>query len=136
LGARLRRAFGWLWAEGCGRVVVIGSDSPALPGRRLVQALAALHRADAVLGPARDGGFYLIGLRKPRGRSPQLFRAVDWGTARACRQVRAELRRGGLRVQLLPVEFDVDRPEDLRRLKRFVRRSRDRRLAPLRRLLR
>ncbi len=101
----------------------------------LEQALVALRRTDAVLGPARDGGFYLIGLRKPAGRSAQLFQGVDWGTARACRQTLAQLRRAGLRVRLLPVESDVDRPEDLRRLKRFVRRSGHPRLGPLRRLL-
>jgi hypothetical protein len=101
-----------------------------------VQALAALRRADAVLGPARDGGFYLMGLRKPAGRRAQLFHGVDWGTARACRQALAQLRGAGLRVRMLPVESDVDRPEDVRRLKSVVRWSRRGRLAPLRRLFR
>ncbi len=136
LGARLRRAFGQLWAQGIERVVIIGSDSPTLPRRRLLVALAALRRADAVLGPARDGGFYLIGLGKPHGRGVQLFRSVDWGTARAFQQTLRQLRGAGLRVRLLPIDSDVDRPEDLRRLKRFVQRSRSQHLAPLRRLLR
>ncbi len=136
LGARLRRAFSRLWAEGYSRVVVIGSDSPTLTRRRLLQALSALRRADAVLGPARDGGFYLIGLRKSAGHGARLFRGVDWGTHLACRQTQAQLRRAGLRVHLLRVDSDVDRPEDLGRLKGILRRSRNRRLAPLRRLLR
>ena len=136
LGARLRRAFGRLWAENHGRVVVIGSDSPTLPRRRLLQALAALQRADAVLGPARDGGYYLIGLRRIKGRRARLFRGIDWGTRRAFRQTLRQLQRAGLRVHLLPVDSDIDRKEDLQRLKRIVRNSRQRRLAPLRRLLR
>jgi len=136
LGARLRRAFGRLWTAGYGRVVVIGSDSPTLPRRRLLQALAALRRADAVLGPARDGGFYLIGLRKAAGHNARLFRGVHWGTPRAFGQTLAQLRRADLRVQLLRADSDVDRPEDLRSLKRAVRPSRQRHLAPLRRLFR
>ncbi|HXE75591.1 MAG TPA: TIGR04282 family arsenosugar biosynthesis glycosyltransferase [Candidatus Xenobia bacterium] len=136
LGARLRRAFGRLWAEGFGRVVVIGSDSPALPRRRLLQALRALGRADAVLGPAQDGGYYLIGLRATAARDKKLLQGVDWGTEHAFRETLSELHRAGLRVQLLPLEFDVDRPKDLRRLKRLVRRSRSPRLGPLRRLFR
>ena len=136
LGARLRRAFARLWAQGYKRVVVIGYDSPALPRRRLLQALRALGRAAAVLGPARDGGFYLIGLDNARAPAGKLFRAVEWGTARAFRQTLSELRRAGLRVRLLPMESDVDRPEDLQQLRKLVRRSRDPRLAPLRRLFR
>jgi hypothetical protein len=134
LGARLARMFAALWNEGYERVVVIGSDSPTLTRRRVLDALAALRRAEAVLGPARDGGYYLIGLR--RTAKKRLFDGVAWGTRRAFAQTRRNLRAAGLRVRLLPVGYDVDTPADLRRLERAVKRSRQRHLEPLRRWLR
>ena len=133
LGARLTRMFAALWSEGFERVVVIGSDSPTLPRRRLRDALAALRRADAVLGPARDGGYYLIGLR--RTAKKRLFDGVAWGTRRAFAQTRRNLRAADLRVRQLPMGYDVDTPADLQRLERDVRRSRQRQLEPLRRWL-
>lgn len=135
LGAKLTRMFAALWSEGYERVAVIGSDSPTLPPRRLLQALAALRRADAVLGPACDGGYYLIGLRGTDKETKGLFRGVEWGTRRALTQTLHNLRNAGLRVRRLPMGYDVDTPADLRRLKRDVRRSRQPHLAPLRRWL-
>ncbi|MGH9778120.1 MAG: TIGR04282 family arsenosugar biosynthesis glycosyltransferase [Candidatus Acidiferrales bacterium] len=134
LGARLARMFANLWREGYERVLVIGSDSPTLPRRRLRDAQAALGRADAVLGPARDGGYYLIGLR--RTGKKRLFDGVAWGTRRAFAQTRQNLLAAGLRVRLLPVGYDVDTAADLRRLAREVKRSWRRHLKPLRRWLR
>ena len=134
LGARLARMFAALWNEGYERVVVIGSDSPTLTRRRVLDALAALRWADAVLGPARDGGYYLIGLR--RTAKKRLFDGVAWGTRRAFAQTRRNLQAAGLRVRRLPLGYDVDTPADLRRLEREVKRSRQRHLEPLRRWLR
>lgn len=136
LGARLARMFAALWNEGYERVVVIGSDSPTLTRQRVLDALAALRRAEAVLGPARDGGYYLIGLRKTEKKTKTLFRRVEWGTRRAFAQTRRNLRAAGLRVRRLPLGYDVDTPADLRRLEREVKRSRQRHLEPLRRWLR
>lgn len=133
LGARLARMFARLWKEGRERVVVIGSDSPTLSRRRLRDALAALRRADAVLGPARDGGYYLIGLR--RTAKKKLFDGVAWGTRRVFAQTLRNLRAAGLRVQLLPLGYDVDTPADLQRLEREVLRRRLRHLAPIRKWL-
>jgi hypothetical protein len=130
LGARLARMFAGLWRQGYARVVVIGSDSPTLTRRRLLEALAALRQADAVLGPARDGGYYLIGLR--RTRKKRLFDGVAWGTANAFAQTRRNLQVAGLRVRLLPMGYDVDTPADLRRLRRELRQSRMQHLGPLR----
>lgn len=132
LGTRLERAFQERRRAGAERVVVIGTDSPVLPPRLLLRAFAALGRAQAVLGPARDGGFYLIGLRLRRSKLRGLFNAVQWGGRRAFRQVRARLRAAGLRVALLPQFYDVDTPSDLARLARDLRRSRSPRLGPLR----
>lgn len=132
LGARLARAFNRLGADGYDRVVVIGSDSPTLPRRRLQSAFATLNRGEAVLGPARDGGYYLIGLRLPRAGLSRLFRGIDWGTPRAFRQTRARLQAARLRLHLLPPGEDVDTAADLSRLRRRLRHSRSAHLRPLR----
>jgi len=132
LGARLRAALGVLIAAGYRRVVFIGSDSPTLPAPRLRQAFAALRRTDAVLGPARDGGYYLIGLRAKKNPSTAVFRGIDWGTSRAFRQQRARLRALGLESKVLSLWYDVDVPADLKRLRRDVAAKRAPHLGPLR----
>jgi len=132
LGARLARAFKELGADGYDRVVVIGSDSPTLPRRRLQSAFAALNRAQAVFGPARDGGYYLIGLRLPRAGLSRLFRGIDWGTPHAFQQTRARLQAARLRLRSLPQGYDVDTATDLNRLRRSLRHSRGTHLRPLR----
>ncbi len=134
LGARLARLFAQLQREGFERVVVIGTDSPALPRRRLLQAFAALRRSRAVLGPAYDGGYYLVGLRLPVMRLPALFRDIDWGTRRAYWQTRSRLRAVRLTPWILVREHDVDTADDLERLRRSVRRQPH--LRPLRRWFR
>jgi rSAM/selenodomain-associated transferase 1 len=132
LGARLARAFNKLGAEGYDRVVVIGSDSPTLPRRGLQSAFTALDRAEAVLGPARDGGYYLIGLRLPRRGLSRLFRGIAWGTRRTFQQTRARFRTARLRLHLLPPGDDVDTANDLIRLRRDLRRCGGAHLRPLR----
>lgn len=113
LGARLehiaRRAL-----EASERVLMIGADSPGLPVRFLEQARDALAEADAVLGPADDGGFYLVGLRRcPRG----LFEELPWSAPTTCAATRARLASHDLTVALLSPWFDVDTPLDLARLR-------------------
>lgn len=132
LGARLRAALEGLIAEGFRRVVFIGSDSPTLPAPRLRQAFAALRRAPAVLGPARDGGYYLIGLRAKKNPSTAVFRGIDWGTSRAFRQQQARLRALGLESKVLSLWHDVDVAADLKRLRRDAARHPAAHLEPLR----
>ncbi len=84
-----------------------------------------------MIGPARDGGFYLLGFRLRGGKPPDVFRAIAWGTPRAFRQMRARLRAAGQRTAVLPRWHDVDSPADLARLRREVRRNRRAQLAPL-----
>ena len=99
-------------AESPGPVLVIGADAPHVPAARLAEATAVLAAGtDVVLGPADDGGYYLIGLRSP---APPLFRGVAWGTSRVLADTLA--RAGALRTHLLLPSFDVDEPEDLVRL--------------------
>ncbi|MBI4465824.1 MAG: TIGR04282 family arsenosugar biosynthesis glycosyltransferase [Acidobacteria bacterium] len=132
LGARLQVALRELRAQGCRRVVLIGSDSPTLPPAYLRRAFAALHRVDAVLGPARDGGCYLIGLQPHRVDASHVFSGIAWGTRRVFRQTRARLRKGGNSLLVLPPWDDVDVPADLVRLRRELQRSRRTQLEPLR----
>jgi hypothetical protein len=103
--------------RGCHEVVVIGSDSPSLPASRIIAAVRHLRHADVVLGPARDGGYYLIA---GRGLDPRILADVSWGTADALRQTSANAERLGLRVAMLAPWYDVDTADDLRFLASHV----------------
>lgn len=138
LGARLERMFTQLCAAGYERVVVIGSDSPTLPRAWLLEALAALRRVEVVIGPAEDGGYYLLGCRQLRFRHsdmrrlPEIFRGIPWGTTKTFARTLARLRRARrFRYRVLPRWYDVDRPTDMVRLEREVARSRNSHLTPL-----
>jgi len=96
--------------------VLIGSDCPSLRPADLRAAAAALREgADAVLSPAEDGGYALIGARRS---ARALFDGVQWGSVRVLDQTRARLKRLGWVWKELRTVWDVDRPEDLARLKR------------------
>lgn len=110
LGARMAHAFDRAFDAGYRRVVLIGGDVPTLPSSRPGEAFAALDGADAVLGPAADGGYYLVGLRAPQ---PALFEGIAWSTPDVLRVTRDIAARAGLRVRLLAEERDVDTPDDL-----------------------
>jgi len=95
----------------CGqRAVLIGTDCPDLTTAHLVNAFAALADHDLVLGPAQDGGYYLIGLQRP---IPALFTNIPWGTATVAQQTLSIAAQLGLVVHCLPVLGDIDRPADL-----------------------
>lgn len=112
LGDRLAEATGAAFADGAQRVVVIGTDSPWLRASDVEAAFGALGHADAVVGPAADGGYYLIGLARP---APQLFTGIAWGSASVYEATLATARRLGLRVQALAVGYDLDTVEDVER---------------------
>ena len=116
LGARMDHAMRQASAY-AGATVLIGSDCPDYSVTYLDAAFAALQRDDAVIGPASDGGYVLIGLRRPQ---PALFVDVAWGTDRVLATTRDRLRQLGLRWQELAPLDDVDRPEDLRRHPRLM----------------
>ena len=110
LGARLRHAFDHA-LESSRYAIVIGTDCPGLTEDDLRKAFRALENGGgAVLGPASDGGYVLIGLSRP---APALFADIDWGSGRVLAQTRARLADLGLRTQELPPRHDIDRPEDL-----------------------
>lgn len=115
LGARLSAAFESAFDEGAERVVLIGMDTPHLEPAHLAAAFEALERASCVLGPASDGGYYLIGLR---ARAPSLFQGVAWSTERVLAQTVERARAAGLSVATIEEIFDIDVAADLERLER------------------
>ena len=123
LGERLGNSCADLSQQGQRGVVIFGSDSPTLPPERLQLACERLSAgADLVLGPAEDGGYYLIGLRRA---IPGLFTAIPWGTSGVWEATLKAARRAGLRPEILPSWYDVDRPADLVRLRDDLGRSAD-----------
>ncbi len=110
IGSRMRCAFKSAFRRGAKRVLAFGSDIPGLPAEILVQALDALHSHDIVLGPARDGGYYLIGMKR---NHPELFRGIDWGTEHVCDQTKRVIHKLGLTFIEMAQQNDIDRPEDL-----------------------
>lgn len=115
LGDRLFTALSAASEAHSGGVAAVGSDHPTLPLERVRAAFAALGRADVVLGPADDGGYYLIALR-PEAVRRRLFADVPWSTDGVLAATEARCRELGLRVEHLPEGRDVDEPADLERL--------------------
>ena len=115
VGMRMGRALEFALAEGS-PALLIGSDCPALTVEYLREAAAGLSGGnDAVFGPTEDGGYVLIGLA--RSPSAQLFENIAWGTAAVMQETRARLARLNWRWRELATLWDVDRPEDLPRLR-------------------
>jgi rSAM/selenodomain-associated transferase 1 len=112
LGERLVAAFAQAFAEGARRVIAIGTDSPWLEPDDLETAFDVLEQAPVTVGPTEDGGYYLIGLSQP---APRLFEGVPWGTSSVYTETLAQAALLGLRVQTLPLGYDLDRVEDVER---------------------
>ena len=116
LGSRMARA---LQETPRGPVVIVGSDTPGLTARHIEAAFKSLQRHDAVLGPAFDGGYWLIGFRRrppPLGHWwPRLFRDVRWSQSSALEDTVRTLP-AGFRIAYLESLRDVDTAEDLREL--------------------
>ena len=114
-GERLYFAAVDLFKCGFESVCLIDSDSPTVPPENFAQAVRLLRRPGdrVVLGPCDDGGYYLIGLKKPH---KELFERIDWSTERVLAQTTQRAREIGLEVKLLPGGYDVDDSASLRRL--------------------
>ena len=117
LGWRISEAFADAFRRGAGQVVVVGCDCPRLNAQLMSDAFAALSDNDLVLGPAADGGYYLIALKK---EAPFLFSGVDWGSGTVCETTRTRAAANGLRTIELEKLSDVDRPEDMMEWDRIV----------------
>ncbi len=118
LGVRLVSAFEREFSGGAPRVLAVGSDHPALPRRLLEEAFGLLARGhDAVVIPAEDGGYCAIGLT-PGASLREVFRDIPWSSSSVLEVTLERIRSVGLRPAVLPSAYDVDRPEDIGRLRR------------------
>jgi rSAM/selenodomain-associated transferase 1 len=113
LGERMRSAFTEAFKIGFRRVVLIGSDIPDLPLEFVEEAFTSLKIIDAVIGPALDGGYYLIGF-KDRTFSPQVFNGMTWGTETVFDETMQALNKLRRKVHTLPYQRDIDTVADLR----------------------
>ncbi|MGO9569654.1 MAG: TIGR04283 family arsenosugar biosynthesis glycosyltransferase [Desulfomonilaceae bacterium] len=110
LGTRMHEAFKEAFLKGSERVLIVGTDCPGLTDNLLETAFEDLREHDVVLGPARDGGYYLIGLKR---LSPSLFHDIQWGAHEVLGRTLDIARRNGLSWKLVELMDDIDRPEDL-----------------------
>ncbi len=110
LGARLTHAMMVAHAQGARKLAIIGTDCPDLNEEHLLAAFTMLDEHDVVLGPAHDGGYYLIGMREPQ---PCLFEAIPWSTADVFAVTRQRASEAGLSLGVLPALADVDEPADV-----------------------
>jgi hypothetical protein len=109
LGQRMEQAFSEAFKAGFKKVVIIGSDLFDIEEADLKMAFLTLDDHEYVVGPAQDGGYFLLGMKKP---TPQLFRNKDWSTSRVLDQTLSDLEQE--KLKLLPVRNDIDTFEDMR----------------------
>lgn len=112
LGEKMTRALAQSFQSGYEKVIIIGCDCPQLTGEIIQLAFESLQEKEVVLGPAEDGGYYLIGLRR---FIPQLFQLESWGTSQVLSQTQHLVKSLNLSLFLLPCLPDIDRPEDFLR---------------------
>jgi rSAM/selenodomain-associated transferase 1 len=109
LGERMHRAFERVLAEHSS-AILIGTDAPALDAPMLLAAHDALHTHDAVFVPAHDGGYALVGLRRP---CASIFHDMTWSTSTVMQETRRRAQNASLRWHELPPVHDIDEPQDL-----------------------
>lgn len=127
LGARMNRAFSNAFAAGAKRVVILGSDCPYFEPEDLKTAWKELETADVVIGPAEDGGYWLIGLRESQ---PRLFSDIEWSSERVFAQTIGRAQDLGLKSFLLRTLSDIDTKEDWERFIAVEGRGVKRRQSP------
>ena len=99
------------------KIVAIGVDDPLLPRHLIEEAFELLESCEWVIGPATDGGYYLIGCRAA-SFDTEVFRGIDWGTSSVCAETLTRIRAWGHTVAVIPVRSDIDDESDLRRFAR------------------
>ena len=110
LGERMSAAFAQAFARGAERVAIIGTDAVGVTGQVVAESLAALEEADVVVGPAVDGGYYLVALKEAR---PELFEGISWSTSTVLEETLGRAAALGLGVHQRPALRDLDDLEDL-----------------------
>jgi rSAM/selenodomain-associated transferase 1 len=111
LGARMANAVAAELSRGAANVVVVGTDCPELDADVLTRAVASLEDVDVALGPATDGGYYLLATRRTH---PALFQGIPWSSADTLRHTLAAAARSGVAVRLLDERSDIDTADDWR----------------------
>lgn len=114
LGDKMKDAFLAVFNRGYETAMMMGTDCPAIDSPLLSQAFSFMDQADMVVGPAADGGYYLLGLKQVYD---PLFKGISWGTVVVLTQTLLAARNENLKVSRLPELRDIDRPEDLVNLK-------------------
>ena len=109
LGVRLQHYFAVARARGMSSILAVGTDSPTLPSRFIEQAFSLLETHDVVIGPAFDGGYYLIGTG---ARELPIFDGIDWSTPRVLDQTVQRVRDAKASLALLPPWYDIDTADD------------------------
>ena len=112
LGEKMRNAFSNVFTTDASQAVLIGSDFPDLDIRIIDEAFEFLQKKEVVIGPAVDGGYYLIGFQKTTFDG-NVFTGIDWGTARVFQETMRHIHDAGLREHVLPMWQDIDTYEDL-----------------------
>jgi rSAM/selenodomain-associated transferase 1 len=112
LGERMAHAFARSFESGMEKVVLIGTDCPTLQSHHLHEAFEALTHSDLVLGPATDGGYYLIGMKR---RADYLFEGITWSTSQVLSETLNVASQNGLTTTLLQELNDIDTQEDWER---------------------
>lgn len=115
LGERMEKSLTRVFSEGYSKAIIIGSDSPDLPGDIIALGLSSLGSYDVVIGPSTDGGYYLIGFRK-EGFLPEAFCDIAWSSAAVFKKTLDIIGKAGLKVFILPEWSDVDTLDDLKDL--------------------
>jgi uncharacterized protein len=114
LGQKLESAFREAFAAGAKKVAIIGADCPHVREADIREAWRELNKHDVVLGPATDGGYWLIALKSLR---PELFSDIPWSTDQVLAVTLKRAKENGLRTQLLSIYSDVDTAEDWKNFK-------------------
>lgn len=120
LGERMLDAFRHARKIGGTKILIVGTDSPNLPKRYIGHAFRLLEGNDVVLGPSADGGYYLIGLKRP---SAAIFRGIKWGGGGVLGKTVSNARGLGKKTALLPEWYDVDCALGLTRLQKDLKRN-------------
>jgi len=112
LGARMQASFDDVFALGCQKAILTGSDIPFLNAKRVKEAFRKLEKNQIVLGPAEDGGYFLIGMQQPGWN---VFEEIPWSTAKVLSKTMERIEGLGIKNALLPMGFDVDVAADYHR---------------------
>lgn len=112
LGDRMKEAFRKVFADKIRNAVIVGTDAPDLTGDIIDDAVRQLDKYDFVIGPADDGGYYLLGMNRFH---PELFDGIPWSTGEVLNLTKRKIQEKGLRYHQLPVLSDIDTQEDLNR---------------------